>query len=76
MPLQKQSDFGTNVDGSPNYEYCTYCFQNGAFTDPTLSMEEMIEKVAGLMITMHIMPEDQAKALTTTFIPTLKRWRR
>ncbi|MGC9443857.1 MAG: zinc ribbon domain-containing protein [Candidatus Methanospirareceae archaeon] len=76
MPLQEESDFGTNADGTPNHDYCKYCFQNGAFTDPTVTMEEMIGKVIGMMVAMHIMPEDQAKALATTFIPTLKRWRR
>jgi hypothetical protein len=74
MPLQNESDFGTNADGSPNHEYCNYCFQNGAFTQPEITKDEMIEKVAGMMVAMNIMPEDQAKSLVTTFIPTLKRW--
>lgn len=76
MPLQKESDFGTNADGSPNHEYCHYCFQNGVFTQPDITKDEMIEKVAGMLVAMNIMPEDQAKALATTFIPALKRWQR
>ncbi|MBN1454735.1 MAG: zinc ribbon domain-containing protein [Methanomicrobia archaeon] len=76
MPLQKESDFGTNADGSTSHEYCTYCFQNGAFTQPDITKDAMIGKVIGMMVAMNIMPEEQAKALATTFIPTLKRWRR
>ena len=76
MPLQKENDFGTNADGSPNHEYCHYCFQNGAFTQPDITKDEMIEKVAGMIVAVNIMPEEQAKALANNFIPTLKRWQR
>jgi hypothetical protein len=76
MPLQKERDFGTNADGSPNHEYCRYCFQNGAFTQPDITKDEMIERVIELAVAMNIMPEEQAKALATTVIPTLKRWQR
>jgi hypothetical protein len=34
----------------------------------------MIEKVAGFMSEMKIMPEDQIKEITKGFIPKLKRW--
>jgi len=33
MPMDKDSQKGgTNVDGSKNEEYCSYCYQNGEFT--------------------------------------------
>ncbi len=76
MPLQKESDFGTNADGTPNPEYCHYCFQNGAFTQPEITLEEMISLVVKKMVAMEIMPEEQATALATNLIPTLKRWQR
>lgn len=74
MPMVKPEDFGTNADGSPNQEYCHYCFQNGAFTAPDITVEQMIAKCAEIMRQMNI-PEaqiEQAKA----FIPMLKRWRK
>ena len=30
MPLNPEV-LGTNADGSKNEDYCTYCYQNGAF---------------------------------------------
>ena len=34
---------GTNADGSCNNEYCNYCYRNGHFTSPDITMEEEIE---------------------------------
>ena len=31
MPLTKNEDCGTNVDGSINYDYCKYCYAEGKF---------------------------------------------
>lgn len=33
MPMSKDPQGGgTNADGSKNIKYCSYCYQNGAFT--------------------------------------------
>lgn len=74
MPLAKPEDFGTNANGSQNQEYCHYCFQSGKFTGPEMTMEQMIEKCAGMMKQMQ-MPETQIEQ-TKTFIPMLKRWKK
>ena len=74
MPLQKPEDFGTNADGSKNKEYCQYCYQNGQFVAPDITMEEMIEKCAEIMQQMQ-MPPDLIER-TKQFIPTLKRWKK
>jgi len=74
MPMAKPEDFGTNADGSQNQEYCHYCFQNGKFIEPNITMEQMIEKCAGIMRQMK-MPEAQIEQ-TKTFIPMLKRWKK
>ena len=71
MPMTKLEDFGTNADSSQNQEYCHYCFQNGKFIEPNITMEQMIEKCAGIMRQMK-MPEAQIEQ-TKTFIPMLKR---
>jgi hypothetical protein len=74
MPLQKPGDFGTNADGSKNNEYCQYCYQKGKFTEPDITMEQMIEKCIGIMKQMR-MPNEQIEK-TRLFIPMLKRWRK
>jgi hypothetical protein len=73
MPMEKPEDFGTNVDGSKNNEYCHFCFEKGKFTDPNITKEQMIEKAGGIMKQMK-MPDSQIEQVKT-FISMLKRWR-
>jgi hypothetical protein len=73
MPMEKPGDFGSNADGSKNNEYCHFCFEKGKFTDPNITEEQMIKKVAGIMKQMN-MPDSQVEQVKT-FIPMLKRWR-
>ncbi len=44
MPLEKPDDFGTGSHGFRINDYCHYCFQGGAFTEPKITMKEMIDK--------------------------------
>ena len=74
MPLEQPDDFGTAANGSKIGDYCRYCFQNGAFTEPDIGMQGMINKCVGIMTQEGIMPEAQAKALMSDVIPKLKRW--
>ncbi len=74
MPMENEEVFGTNANGSKNQEYCYYCFQNGEFTDSDITMEEMIDLVAGVMAKEMKMPENNAKEMAKNFIPQFKRW--
>ncbi len=74
MPMMKPEDFGTNASGSKSREYCNFCYQKGIFTDPDITMEEMIDKVTGFMVKIEKMPGAQAKGLANSFVPKLKRW--
>ncbi len=74
MPM-KPGDFGTNANGGMSGEYCKFCFRNGRFTEPDITMQQMIEKVAGFMVTLEKMPENEAKRMARTLIPELRRWR-
>ena len=73
MPMKKTEDFGTNADKTKSNDYCQFCFQNGKFTDPNITIEQMIEKVTGFAKQMK-MSEEQAREMAKTFIPKLKRW--
>lgn len=73
MPMTQNEDFGTNRDGSTNKEYCTFCFQEGQFTDEGSTLEEKIEKNILIAKGMGI-PEEQARQMAEKVIPTLKRW--
>lgn len=79
MPLSSPELLGTNKDHTHNGEYCTYCFQDGAFTSDA-TMDEMIAQCAehvddwktedGKPIT-----KEEAIAQMKQYFPMLKRWK-
>ena len=73
MPMLNQTAFGTNNDNSPNHEYCHYCFSQGEFTDPGITMEEKITKIIALAEKIGI-PKEEASKMANATIPKLKRW--
>lgn len=80
MPLTKPEELGTNADGSLNEEYCTYCYQNGKFTQD-YTMEEMIEHCAQFTEEFNKdsdrkITKEEAIAGMKEFFPMLKRWKR
>ena len=80
MIMEKDSDKGTQSDGTKSEEYCTFCYRRGEFAQD-ITMEEMIEhnlkdldewnKDAGLHLT-----EQEAREQLMEFLPTLKRWKK
>lgn len=76
MPLTKPEDFGTEADGASSDMYCAYCYQNGAFTGPDMTLDEMVEVSAkGWSDQDPNTTFDQAKAQLKQFLPHLARWR-
>lgn len=75
MPMAKAEDFGTNADKTQSTEYCTHCYQNGAFTSD-MTMEQMIDFCTGIMVSKMNMPEAQAREMMKNSIPQLKRWQK
>lgn len=73
MPIKKDpQQGGTNIDGTKNATYCSYCYQNGNFTFKgtvkdmqVFCKEKMIEQGASKFIAW----------LFTRNIPRLKRWK-
>lgn len=74
MPLNDQAFRGTEKDGSLSDQYCTYCYQHGAFTSPALTMEQMQEIVTQQMKRQHLDPQLIARAVA--MVPELKRWKK
>ena len=80
MPLTSADDCGTNTDGSTNYDYCKYCYQDGKFLQDC-TMDEMIEHCAQFIDEVNKqmpkpMTRDEYKQMMQGFFPMLKRWRR
>lgn len=75
MPLTKPEDFGTDQAGYRVNDFCRHCYVNGAFTEPDISIDVMLERCVRVMDTQGIMPAPQARALLADVMPRLKRWR-
>jgi hypothetical protein len=41
MPLEDGKTSGTEKDGTKSLKYCNYCYQDGEFTSPDMTLEEM-----------------------------------
>lgn len=74
MPMDNPECFGTDERELKVNDYCIHCFENGKFTNPDISMEEMIDLVIDIVVEKTKMPEAQAEQMAKSFIPTLKRW--
>ena len=73
MPLKKdEKGGGSNADGSLNTLYCSLCYQDGRFTRPDITVEEMKSLVKGKMKELGI-PGFMA-AFFTRNIANLRRW--
>ncbi|GAB2806555.1 hypothetical protein GCM10027043_01770 [Ferruginibacter profundus] len=72
MPLDRPELAGTEKDGSKNQEYCIYCYQNGAFINPGMTLEEMKVLVKEQMEKMKI--DNNLITAAVNILPTLKRW--
>ncbi len=74
MPIDNREDRGTEKDGSKNNEYCKYCYQNGAFVNPNMTMEEMKAFLSTQTAKMNLPGEVVQHSLA--ILPYLKRWKK
>ena len=70
------ANFGNNRDGSRNAEYCMFCFHQGAFTQPSLTLERMVAMSIDSMTREQGIPELKARELANSVIPKLRRWQK
>lgn len=74
MPLKKDpKNGGTEANGSVSLLYCSYCFADGNFTRPDITVNEMKALVKGKMKEMGF-PGFLAGFFTYN-LPRLKRWK-
>lgn len=74
MPLRRdEQGGGTNTDGTKSTVYCSHCYQQGQFTKPDLSVDEMKVLVKGKLKEFGF-PGFVAGFFTRN-IPTLERWK-
>jgi hypothetical protein len=74
MPLTTDALLGTEKDGSKSRQYCKYCYENGAFIHPEMTLEGMTSFIKVKMKDMQI---DQGTIdQTVKTLPNLNRWLR
>ena len=74
MPMkQDPKNGGTNADGSKSYDFCSYCYEGGAFLGEFKTPQEMQKFCINKMGEQKI-PKFIAWLLTRG-IPHLKRWK-
>jgi hypothetical protein len=74
MPLNKDPNGGgTEADGSKSIMYCSHCYQNGKFTHPDMTVQQMKDRVKQKLKEMGF-PGFLAGFFTKN-IPKLERWK-
>ena len=79
MPMNDESLFGTNADGTKNSDYCIYCYQDGKFVQD-FTMDEMIAHCANFITEVnkglpHPITKEEYIGQMKMYFPQLKRWR-
>jgi hypothetical protein len=76
MPLGKDPNKGgTNKNQSKSDKYCSFCFQEGKFTDEGITLKEKIEKNIMIATKGMGMSEKEARQMAESVIPFLDRWK-
>ena len=74
MPLKADpKGGGVNADGSRSVEYCSYCYVQGAFINPGMTLDEMNALVIGKLQEKGF-PKWVARFFASG-LKRLKRWR-
>ncbi len=74
MPLKKDpKGGGTEKDGLKSKIYCSYCYENGEFTNPEMSVDEMKVLVKEKLKEMKF--PGFIAGMFTKGIPKLERWK-
>lgn len=74
MPIDDDSIYGTDADGSVNGDYCKYCYEGGEFLHK-VTMEEFID-MCSQFGEQAGMTNEQMREHCRNVFPTLLRWRK
>jgi hypothetical protein len=66
---------GSNADGTLSKKYCSYCYENGKFTQPDWTASQMQDFVRGKLKEMGFFHRLFANAFVKG-IPNLERWKK
>jgi hypothetical protein len=72
MPIDNVGDRGTEKDGSKSNQYCKYCYRDGTFTNPDMTLGQIKKTVLMQMHKMNLADNIIQKSLNS--LSHLKRW--
>ena len=76
MPLDKDpNEGGTNANNSKSDNYCSFCYNEGKFTDEGITLAEKIEKNIWIAVEKMNITEDKAREMAESILPNLERWK-
>lgn len=75
MLIMKPEEFGCEASLVTNTFYCRYCYWKGRFTEPDITKEEMIEKLAAAMKVSKKISDEEARQMAWGRMKLLKRWK-
>ncbi len=73
IPLDNDTIKGTEKNGLKNQEYCKFCYDQGGFINPNLTLDEMKERVENQMKKLKL--SDEAIQEAMSILPPLNRWK-
>ena len=73
MPLTDNNLLGTEKDGSKSHSYCKYCYRDGAFLNPGLTIDQMSSFMKWKMKEMKM--DDALIDNAVKTLPFLMRWK-
>ncbi len=68
--------WGTEQDGSTNRDYCRFCYADGVFVEPELTVELMIARNFEFMTKKMKIDDEKSREFSYALIPNLKRWKK
>ena len=73
IPLDNETLKGTEKNGLKNEEYCKFCYDQGGYTNPNLTLDELKETVEIQMKKLKL-PDDAIED-ALNILPNLNRWK-
>ena len=73
-PIDGTADFGTEASGERSERFCSCCYADGQFTEPDVTMEELVERVAPIVEKEHGLSATAAREKTVQIFKRLDRW--
>jgi hypothetical protein len=73
IPLDNEAIKGTKANGLKSEEFCKFCYDEGVFTNPNMTLSEMQENVETLMKKLKL--SEQAIQEAVSILPILNRWK-